>query len=141
MLKVVFDTVVFVRALIKPQNYAGRVVFDRAHDCELYLSRPVVEEMLEVLRRPELTRLFTTLVGMDLRAVLDLIGQAQVVEIEPISEGSRDPTDNIFLATARAARADYLVSEDKDLLDMGKFEQTEIISAAAFLRILDQESR
>ena len=32
---------------------------------------------------------------------------------------SRDPKDDKFLATAVASEADYVVSEDRDLLDLG----------------------
>jgi predicted nucleic acid-binding protein len=31
---------------------------------------------------------------------------------------SRDPDDNLMLATAHAGKADYLVTNDKDLLDL-----------------------
>lgn len=31
---------------------------------------------------------------------------------------SRDPDDNIFLSTARAGRADFLITNDRDLLDL-----------------------
>lgn len=41
------------------------------------------------------------------------------------------------MATARAARADFLVSEDKDLLVLGTYDGTRIVDAATFLRALD----
>jgi predicted nucleic acid-binding protein len=31
---------------------------------------------------------------------------------------SRDPDDNVFLSTARSGRAKYLVTNDRDLLDL-----------------------
>ncbi len=38
---------------------------------------------------------------------------------------SRDPDDNLFLSTARSGRAEYLITNDRDLLDLpGYFRRT-----------------
>lgn len=44
----------------------------------------------------------------------------------------RDPDDDKFLECALAAKALYIVSGDKDLLDLASFEGVEIITAAEF---------
>ena len=49
----------------------------------------------------------------------------------------RDPKDDKFLATCLAAGADYLVSEDDDLLVLGEHAGTRILDAKAFLAILE----
>src|SRR5690349_4866359 len=57
----------------------------------------MVTEMLEVLQRSELTRKFTSLAALDLRRVLELLGEAEVVEPVSLvarnlsSVASRDP--------------------------------------------------
>jgi predicted nucleic acid-binding protein len=48
----------------------------------------------------------------------------------------RDPNDDAILATAIAARADYLVSRDKDLLSLGEYDGIKIVSPEAFLQVL-----
>ncbi len=138
MHKVVLDTVVLVRALINPRSGRGRIVFAHHGRYRLFVSEPVVREMLEVLHRPELTAKFRSLEGLDLRRVLDLLGQAEAVEVVHAPAVSRDPNDDKFLATAIAASADYLVNEDADLLVLGQHEQVKILSAASFLRLLDE---
>lgn len=45
----------------------------------------------------------------------------------------RDPNDNAILETAWKAQADYLVAGDKDLLSLGTFGRTLIVSPAAYL--------
>ena len=52
---------------------------------------------------------------------------------------SRDPKDDKFLATAVRAGADYLVSEDQDLLVLGEHEGVEIVDAVTFLRLIERE--
>ena len=44
----------------------------------------------------------------------------------------RDPDDNKFLECAVSSRALYIVSSDKDLLDLEQFDDVEIITAAKF---------
>ena len=55
MIRVVFDTVVFVRALINPKSRCGRLVFERFREYELILSPEIIREALEVIRRPEVS--------------------------------------------------------------------------------------
>ena len=45
---------------------------------------------------------------------------------------SRDPDDDKFLGCAKDAKALYIVSGDKDLLVLEKFENIEIITAKEF---------
>ncbi len=54
--------------------------------------------------------------------------------IEPVAEVEvcRDPDDDKFISCAIDARAYYIVSGDKDLLDIGEFEGIEMITAADF---------
>lgn len=141
MLRVVFDTVVFIRSLINPHSTYGDLVFAYYRRYRLFLSRPVLTEILEVLRRPELTRKYRRLRELDTRRVIDILKQAEVVNVGEIPTVSRDPKDDKFLATARAAGAQYLVSEDKDLLDLEEYEGVKIVDVATFLRILKQRER
>ena len=54
--------------------------------------------------------------------------------VEPISTVRlcRDPADDKFLECAKDAKALYIVSGDKDLLVLGNFEGTEILTVHEF---------
>ncbi|HEX5415280.1 MAG TPA: putative toxin-antitoxin system toxin component, PIN family [Chloroflexota bacterium] len=67
--------------------------------------------------------------------MLDIIVGAEVVDIPAILPVSRDPKDDKFLATALAAAADYLVSEDADLLVLCEYGGIPIVDARTFLNI------
>ena len=138
MLRVVIDTVVFVRSLINPHSRSGQIVFSHNKLYELYVSEPVIKEILEVLQRPELTSKFNSLKKMNYKKILIILSHAQAVEISKIPEVSRDPKDNIFIATAIEAEADYLVSEDKDLLVLKKYKGIKIINTETLLQILEK---
>ena len=137
MVRAVFDTVVFVRCLINRRGLWGRIVFDRAERYQLVVSKPTVRETLEVLSRPEIAAKFRRVTEVDRQAVIAALANATVVEVGAIPAISRDPKDDPFLATARAARADFLVTEDKDLLVLGEYEGTKIVPAATFLAVLE----
>ena len=138
MYSVVFDTVVFVRSLINPHGIWGQLVFEHAASYWLILSKPVAQQ---VLHRPELTRRFRSLAHMDTQRVISLRKQAESVEVRTVPALSRDPNDNKFLATAAAGNADYLVSEDEDLLILKQYKGVRIVDAQSLLRVLMQAPR
>jgi len=143
MLRVVFDTVVFVRALLNQNSVCGRLVFGTPDRYQLYLSTPLVIEILQVLAREEIVAKLERRRGAYvyiIAGVLDTFQRALSVEIPIIPAVSRDPKDDKILATARAAGADYLVSEDQDLLVLDVYEGIKIVNAATFMHILSQQS-
>jgi putative PIN family toxin of toxin-antitoxin system len=138
--RVVLDTVVFVRALINPHSRSGRLVSDYAERYTLSVSKPTVQEVLEVLQRPELKRKFKSLGRVNVQQVIDLVTQAQFVELDEVPAVVRDPKDDIIVATAVAGQADFIVSEDNDLLDLEKVSGIPIIDTQAFLARLEGSS-
>lgn len=134
----VFDTVVFVRSLINPHGVWDRLFFSHPPYYRLILSQAVLMEILEVLQRPELTRKFQTLPGLDRNKIMDLLAQAETVEVSHTPSISRDPKDNKFLATAHAANAEYLVTEDQDLLVLKEYQGVRIVTAVEFIHLLNE---
>ena len=139
-MRVVLDTVILVRGLINPRSTCGRLVFDYADAYLTIVSPPIVAEYLAVLWRPELLRKYRGGAGGDPPAILDVIARAATVEPVETPAVCRDPEDDTFLAAAKPSGARWIVSEDADLLDIGTYEETAIVSAAAFLRILESPS-
>lgn len=137
-MRVVFDTVGFVRGLINPLSRWGHILFDYADDYQLIVSEPIILEVLDVLRRPAVVRLFKTLPGRDVAAIVAILTDAELVEVREIPAVSRDPKDDKFLATASLAGADYLVSEDEDLLVLREYRGFRIVDAATFLDFLHE---
>lgn len=137
MVKVVFDTVVFVRGLINPYSWWGKIIFKYSHNYRLFVSKPVLQEIFEVLKRPGIVSLFHTIEGLDKNRLIQIVSEAEVVVISDVARISRDIKDDIFLATAKAANADYIVSADRDLLDLKEYEGTQIITAETFLKLLE----
>ena len=65
---------------------------------------------------------------------------AQIVEPQPLPEpASRDPDDDVVLATALAAQANLIVSGDDDLLTLHEYQGMPILPASAALQRLSAE--
>jgi predicted nucleic acid-binding protein len=54
------------------------------------------------------------------------------VKIKNIEQICRDPKDDFLLALCKESRADYLVTGDKALLEIGKYAKTEILTLTRF---------
>jgi uncharacterized protein len=128
---------VLVRGLINPGSPWGRLLFEQASGYTWIVSPQIVDEYLEVLRRPRLVRKYRDVETRNLAAMLDLIATAIVVQPTAIPAVCRDPEDDKFLAAATAGSARFIVSEDMDLLDLSSYEGIQIVRAEAFLRMLD----
>ena len=135
-MRAVLDTVILIRGLLDPYDWPATIVFDRVDAYEAIVSREITAEYLAVLGRPILVRKFRAADNRDLNAVLAFIGRATAVEPIEAIRVCRDPSDDEFLAAAIAGSARFIVSEDRDLLDLGVYENIRIVTAGTFLRIL-----
>jgi putative PIN family toxin of toxin-antitoxin system len=136
VIRAVFDTDVFLRALINPHSRCGRLLDEFAADYELVFSPGIVREVLEVLHRPRLRAKLPQITRLDVTRIIALFEHAVVVEPRDVPPISRDPDDK-FVACTRAAGAAYLVTEDKDLLVLENYEGTRICQPAEFIALLE----
>lgn len=137
-MRAVLDTVVFVRALINPKGRWGRLLFDLADRYVIVLSPDIIREIVAVLYRPSLRRRFPQMADPPrLDRVLGLLEEAEVVEPKERVSVCRDPADDKFFACALAGGADYIVTEDEDILDVGEYRGVETITAERFITLLE----
>lgn len=50
---------------------------------------------------------------------------------------TRDPDDNRVLECAVTGQCEYIVSRDRDLLDLARYDEIEIVDAEQFLQVLN----
>jgi putative PIN family toxin of toxin-antitoxin system len=134
--RAVFDTNVFLRALINPHSRCGRLVDEFVDDYELVLSPAIIREILEVLHRPRLRDKFPQITQLDIVRIIALFEGARVVEPGQVPSVPRDPADDKFLACAKMAEAEYLVTEDKDLLVLEAYEGSRICRPVEYFEFL-----
>ena len=100
---------------------------------QLYSSPVLLEELTDVIGRPAFSqRLISS--GKTARQVLaDYIEIVDLVEPLEVPRVVRDPDDDHVLACALTAKADLIVSGDKDLLDLNSFQDIQILAPAQAL--------
>jgi putative PIN family toxin of toxin-antitoxin system len=115
MLRVVVDTNLFVRGLLKGPITAPLIQAWKEGRFTLVTAEKLIAELLTVLARPKFSPLITR---DDVRELGELIYErAEIVEPALHLELCRDPKDNVFLEVAIAGNASYLVTGDSDLKD------------------------
>lgn len=128
-LRVVLDTNVLVSGLAYPAGFPGRIVKAwQQGGLGVVLSKYILEEMVRVL--PKLSRNRRS--PSEIRDLADsFLFMAEIVEPGwAVEEALRDRADPPVLGTLLAARADYLITGDKDLLALaGKYP---IVTPAVF---------
>jgi len=91
---------------------------------------------MEVAARPKLRRFFAP---DDKKMIFDLIDRyADYVNVFSTVDLCRDDKDNFLLALAKDSNADFLITGDKDLLILKKFEDTSIVTIADYQIISEQ---
>ena len=98
----------------------------------LLVSEPLLAEFIEVAAREKFRKHFTVLLARELEIILTALGEMVEVEAGSRRVLSRDPKDDYLLLMSRKGKADVLVTGDKDLLVLGTFEGTRIMSARSF---------
>jgi putative PIN family toxin of toxin-antitoxin system len=96
----------------------------------LIVSEEILDEYERVLNRPKFK--LPTWVIQDLLGLI----RASALWVAPqrgVESSLRDRSDIKFLEAALGARADLIVSGDKELLDLGIFEGVDIIPPREFL--------
>ncbi|WP_114858410.1 putative toxin-antitoxin system toxin component, PIN family [Azospirillum brasilense] len=96
-----------------------------------FVSDATLAELREVLMRPDFDRYRP---AVERAAFLTAFAaEAQWVEPAPVERLCRDPDDDMFLAVALAADADWLVTVDRQLLSVRRVGRTRILRPERFL--------
>lgn len=133
-LRIVLDTNVLLSGLAYPASTPGKILSAWRHgSVEVLLSQYMLDELRRVL--PRLTHRH----GLDASEIEDLVDilsiQAEVIEpAESADPALRDAADQPVLGTLltalQNARADYLITGDKDLLQLA--DRYPIVTPAEF---------
>jgi len=131
-LRLVIDTNVLVSAALKPGGLQRTVVLlAMTKPVRWYVSETIMAEYALVLARPELK-----IRRSSRQQLLQLIkNRARVVVPSTIPQITSDPSDNIFVECADAARADYLVTGNQRHFPR-LWKNTKIISSSEFLSVI-----
>ncbi len=128
IVKAVFDCNVFLQAVSLETGVAAECLrLVEKGSVRLYLSEEVLNEVEDVLNRPAIRDHFQTLTDEIVEAfLLKLRRNSQIIlQVPDKFKYSRDPNDEIYINLAIEAEAEFIVSRDKDLIDLMNAYTTE----------------
>jgi putative PIN family toxin of toxin-antitoxin system len=116
--KFVIDTNVLISAALSAESAPAKLTLWVIANARLIFAEPTFDEFRTRLWRPKFDRYLS--IERRNQIVHDFSAIAEWVEIGDIAlpARSRDPDDDMFIAAALSGSARWLVSGDKDLLDM-----------------------
>jgi len=155
--RVVFDCMVYLQATVSESGPAAvllRLVDSDAFS--LFASEEILEEVREVLSRPKIRKRNPEINDERVDALIKRVSEKATIvdDVQQHFTYSRDPKDEKYLNLAVEIQAAYLVSRDKDLLDLmtgysdeckdfrHRFRPLKVIEPVEFLKtIIPEETR
>lgn len=132
MLRIVVDTSSLVSYILTQGKLMSRVIEHWRSGSLILLSSPATRaELAAVLSRPQIRRLSTVPLDQFVQG-LERFSE-NVPGIADVTSVCRDPQDTKFLVCAQEGQAHYLVSSDRDLLDLRRHGETAIVNPGEFL--------
>lgn len=72
-----------------------------------------------------------------MKLILDILPNAEMIDVTQVAQVSRDPNDDMFIALAVAGNASCIVTEDKDLLVLNPFGSLQILNTESFINLFE----
>jgi putative PIN family toxin of toxin-antitoxin system len=138
MIKAVFDTNIFVSAILRPNSITAELInlASKGH-FELCISSQIINELDTVLHCPRIQKKYKLpeeTINVYLGFILET--SVNVGHVPELFVVPNDPKDNHIVSTALVCKADYLVTGDKaHVLSLGKVETVKIVSVRDFYEV------
>lgn len=133
-IKIVLDTNILISSLLFKGELAGVVDLWKKGKIIPIFSRDTFDEFKSVLEYPKFS-----LTTQEMKVIIEeeVLPFFEVIEVTDKIKGvCSDTDDDKFIACAVAASADFLVTGDRNLLDIGRYKSVKILSASELLRML-----
>jgi uncharacterized protein len=131
-LRAVFDTNVLISAFLFPTSTPRRAFDFTLDHGKILISLPLLRELYGVLQYPKFD-LYASL-SQRTQFVTLLTNVATLTTITVQLQVVRDPEDNSVLELAVSGGASVIISGDRDLLTLGRYDSIPIRTPAQFLQ-------
>ena len=129
--RIIIDTNLWI-SIILTGNFSRLDKIINGDSSVLLFSIELLEELTDVASRPKFRKYFPT---EDLISLLYQIEKnSEFINVVNLVEICRDPKDNFLLSLAHDGQATHLISGDKDLIDIGRYGKTVILTIAEYLQ-------
>jgi putative PIN family toxin of toxin-antitoxin system len=151
--RVVFDCNVLLQAVAREKSVAAKCLnLAEIGRIQLFVSREALAEVEDVLNRPEIRARFPDLSDEIVGAFLKRLQKLSVL-VRLVPKGfsyPRDEDDEPYINLAVAAGTNFIISRDRDLLDLmtgytdeckefrQRFRWLRVVEPAEFLRLVEE---
>ena len=127
-MKIVIDTNVVISGVFFGGN--PRKIIEKVVDgnFDAYATVEIIDEYMEIID----SMIEKKHVGLNKNTLYPLFLALKIIEKKSNIDVCRDPDDDKFIECAVDSKALYIVSGDKDLLDICEYEGIQIITAKEF---------
>ncbi len=135
IIRVVLDTNVLISALLFKGKLSRIVALWQEGKILPILSRETFDELRTVLEYPKFS-----LTAAEIKSLMEheILPFFEVVQVSEHVRGEcRDPGDDKFISCAISANAEFIVTGDKDLYDLKKYQFVRIIHASDFIEMFE----
>ena len=98
-------------------------------------SKELIEEINSTTTKPKLKKYFQSNTVVEMLSAFEQY--IDMIEVNSSVLICRDPKNNFLLGLANDGKADFLITGDKDLLELGKTGKTIITTITDFLKMFD----
>jgi len=134
-MKVIIDTNLWISFLIGRQTQFVRLLLTDIR-FDVYVCNQLVEEICDVAKRDKIQKYIGHSDIDDLLSIINSFCQFEPIKAVAPSSAIRDPKDLYLLSLAETIGADFIISGDADLTDLGQYKQTRILKLADFKAIM-----
>lgn len=133
-MKVVLDTNVFISGIFWEGNSSSAIINAwRNGDFSLVSSHTIIEEFVRVLKNfkikmdEEIIQKWQCMI-LENSIIVESLHKLEIVKA--------DPSDDKFFEAAVAGNADYIVSQDRHLLQVRQYQNIQVLAPSEFLQKL-----
>lgn len=125
-MRVVVDTNILINASSDESSYAFRIIKEVIEGrLEAFATHQMMGENRQMLRKLVKDREYRDLLE-------EFFRKLRIVKVYKSLNIVSDPEDNKLFESAVSSGADYIISEDKEVLDAGEYHGSEVISPKDF---------
>ncbi len=127
--RVIIDTNLWISFLIgKELQILKDLIINKK--IKLVTKDQLLVELKSVTSKEKLKKYFDKEKVTELISLIEIIGEN--VKVNKIERICRDTKDDFLLALSKESKADFLITGDKDLLEIGIYNRTEILTVKKF---------
>lgn len=134
--RIVFDTNALISAAILQNSVSNQALTLAAVQFEIVVSAETWSEFETRIERPKLFRYFGNLEAQREDVVKTIGRVVKHIVVQSVITDCRDPDDNKFLALALDSGAEYIVTGDRDLLELHPWRGVQVLTAGDFVRVM-----